>query len=66
MPAIKTQELTNQRKKVAKGIRRYPGAAGDPRMNLAVQAKLDNPDLSTLAALTKGGFVFITLLIHQG
>jgi len=54
----KDTNIDEPKEKVAKVIRRYPGAAGDPRMNLAVQAKLENPNLSTLAALTKGGFVF--------
>ena len=48
----------NQRTKEAKGNRRKPGASGDPRMNLAVQSKLEDPSLSLVAALLKGGFVF--------
>ena len=54
----KDTRADKSKKNVAKGIKRYSGAAGDPRMNLAVQAKLENPDLPTLAALTKGGYVF--------
>jgi len=37
------------------------GRSGDPRMNRAVQAKVDNPNLSLVAALMAGGFVFNTL-----
>mmetsp|Transcript_5545 Transcript_5545/g.9926 ORF Transcript_5545/g.9926 Transcript_5545/m.9926 type:complete len:425 (+) Transcript_5545:476-1750(+) len=37
------------------------GRSGDPRMNRAVQAKVDNPDLSLVAALMEGGFVFNNL-----
>ena len=54
----KDTRADKSKKNVAKGIKRYSGAAGDPRMNLAVQVKLENPDLPTLAALTKGGYVF--------
>ena len=36
----------------------HPGRHGDPRMNAAVQAKLENPDLPLLDALATGGFVF--------
>jgi len=36
----------------------HPGRIGDPRMNRAVQAKMDNPNLSLVAALVAGGFVF--------
>ncbi|KAL7536923.1 hypothetical protein ACHAXR_007472, partial [Thalassiosira sp. AJA248-18] len=36
----------------------HPGRTGDPRMNGAVQAKLDNPNLPLVAALFAGGFVF--------
>mmetsp|Transcript_26257 Transcript_26257/g.39552 ORF Transcript_26257/g.39552 Transcript_26257/m.39552 type:complete len:105 (+) Transcript_26257:1-315(+) len=35
-----------------------PGRPGDPRMNAAVQAKLEDPDLPLLEALAAGGFVF--------
>ena len=35
-----------------------PGRLGDPRMNAAVNLKLQNPDLPLLEALVKGGFVF--------
>lgn len=35
-----------------------PGRPGDPRMNAAVQAKLEDPDLPLLEALALGGFVF--------
>lgn len=37
------------------------GRRGDPRMNRAVQAKVTNPDMSLLAALIAGGFVFTDL-----
>ncbi len=36
----------------------HPGRPGDPRMNAAVQAKLEDPDLPLLEALAAGGFVF--------
>lgn len=45
-------------KKEAKGKSSHPGRVGDPRMNLAVQAKMADPDLSLVAALIAGGFVF--------
>lgn len=35
-----------------------PGRPGDPRMNAAVQAKLEDPDLPLLEALAVGGFIF--------
>ena len=34
------------------------GRTGDPRMNNAVEAKLNNTDMSLVAALVAGGFVF--------
>lgn len=34
------------------------GRSGDPRMTMAVQAKLDNPDMPLVDALVEGGFVF--------
>merc|ERR1712086_636875 len=46
------------KKKATAGNKRKCGASGDPRMNRAVQAKLDNPNLSLVTALMKGGFVF--------
>merc|ERR1712071_237474 len=36
----------------------HPGRHGDPRMRRAVQARVDNPAMSLLAALVTGGFVF--------
>ncbi|KAL3780573.1 hypothetical protein HJC23_004165 [Cyclotella cryptica] len=36
----------------------HPGRTGDPRMNRAVQAKLENPDMPLITALVLGGFVF--------
>jgi len=36
----------------------HPGRPGDPRMNAAVQAKLEDPDLPLLEALAAGGFIF--------
>mmetsp|Transcript_17773 Transcript_17773/g.31317 ORF Transcript_17773/g.31317 Transcript_17773/m.31317 type:complete len:393 (-) Transcript_17773:188-1366(-) len=44
-------------KKSGKGTT-HPGRIGDPRMNRAVQAKIDYPNLSLVAALVAGGFVF--------
>lgn len=41
-----------------KKAKSHPGRFGDPRMNLAVQAKQDNPSMPLLTALVKGGFVF--------
>ena len=35
-----------------------PGRRGDPHMNLAVQAKMADYNLSLVAALIAGGFVF--------
>ena len=35
-----------------------PGCKGDPRMNRAVQARLDNPDMPLYHALRIGGFNF--------
>eukprot|EP00804_Cyclotella_cryptica_P001423 CCRYP_003676-RA/>CCRYP_003676-RA protein AED:0.16 eAED:0.16 QI:336/0.8/0.83/1/0.8/0.66/6/0/484 len=43
-----------------------PGRLGDPRMNRAVQAKLDNPDISLVTALVRGGFVFPGLEESKG
>merc|ERR1712087_603168 len=40
------------------GLKSHPGRVGDPRMNRAVQAKLDNPELSLLDSLVQGGFNF--------
>lgn len=37
---------------------RGPGCKGDVRMDRAVHAKMDNPDLSLLSALIAGGFDF--------
>ena len=34
------------------------GRSGDPRMTMAVQAKLDNPDMPLVDALVEGGFIF--------
>lgn len=36
----------------------HPGRTGDPRMNRAVKAKLENPSMPLIAALVIGGFVF--------
>lgn len=36
----------------------HHGRVGDPRMNLAVQTKLGSPDMTLIAALRAGGFVF--------
>mmetsp|Transcript_38727 Transcript_38727/g.71017 ORF Transcript_38727/g.71017 Transcript_38727/m.71017 type:complete len:370 (+) Transcript_38727:324-1433(+) len=44
-------------KKSGKGTT-HPGRIGDPRMNRAVQAKIDYPNLSLVDALVAGGFVF--------
>ena len=46
------------KKKAAAGNKRKSGVSGDPRMNRAVQAKLDSPNLPLVIALVKGGFVF--------
>ena len=43
-----------------------PGRLGDPRMNRAVQAKLDNPDIPLISALVRGGFVFPGLEESKG
>mmetsp|Transcript_27612 Transcript_27612/g.57985 ORF Transcript_27612/g.57985 Transcript_27612/m.57985 type:complete len:350 (-) Transcript_27612:822-1871(-) len=37
------------------------GRSGDPRMNRAVRAKLQNPQLPLVTALVEGGFVFPSL-----
>ena len=53
-PATKKKKQTPTKKQAS----RHPGRHGDPRMNAAVQAKLENPDLPLLDALATGGFVF--------
>ena len=49
---------TKKKKQIPSKQASHPGRHGDPRMNAAVQAKLDNPDLPLLDALATGGFVF--------
>ncbi|KAL7483567.1 hypothetical protein ACHAW6_009200 [Cyclotella cf. meneghiniana] len=44
----------------------HPGRTGDPRMNRAVKAKLENPSMSLIAALVIGGFVFPDLEKLEG
>ena len=41
-----------------KKYKTHPGRVGDKRMNKAVEARLQNPDLPYLDALIAGGFVF--------
>ena len=53
------------RKKAAKGTRK-PGYPGDPRMNHAVQAKINNPNLFLVAPLMTGGFIFSNLADEPG
>jgi len=37
---------------------KHPGRHGDKRMNRALEARKKDPDLSLLAALLAGGFIF--------
>lgn len=48
----------NSKKKAARHPGRKHGASGDPRMNRAVQAKIEDPNLSFVEALVRGGFIF--------
>ena len=45
---------TNKKMKYTK----HPGRHGDKRMNRALEARKKDPDLSLLAALLAGGFIF--------
>ena len=58
-----TNNNTDSKITVAKASSRFiikSGRKSDPRMDRAVQLKLDNPSLSLLDALRAGGFVFPT------
>ena len=57
------QQAQTSKKKAVKDNARKHGASGDPRMNLAVQTKLDNPELPLVTCLTRGGFVFNNLAV---
>lgn len=48
-------QLSRRRRRV---LPAYQGKRGDPRMNKAVAAKLENPQISLLDALLVGGFEF--------
>ena len=52
------QVETTKKKAHSTATKPQPGRPGDPRMNRAVQAKLEDPDLPLLDALALGGFVF--------
>jgi len=53
-PNHSTSSKVYERKK----YKTHPGRVGDKRMNKAVEARLQNPDLPYLDALIAGGFVF--------
>ena len=53
-PNHNTSSKVYERKK----YKTHPGRVGDKRMNKAVEARLQNPDLPYLDALIAGGFVF--------
>ena len=53
-PNHSTASKVYERKK----YKTHPGRVGDKRMNKAVEARLQNPDLPYLDALIAGGFVF--------
>ena len=59
--ANKTLKVKNKQlpaKKKAANAKPHPGRRGDPRMQLAVQAKINDPNISLIDALVAGGFVF--------
>ena len=47
--------------KTSSAVQGSRGRCGDPRMNRAVQAKIDNPHMPLMTALLRGGFVFPAL-----
>ena len=60
-PSNTTKMAQTDANKIAdenKPRKRGAGRAGDPRMRLAVETKLNNPDISFVSALIAGGFVF--------
>lgn len=59
--SVITKPQTQQKETVKKKSSRsskHPGRTGDQRMNKAMQAKLNNADISLIDALLSGGFVF--------
>jgi len=59
--SVITKPQAQQKKTVKKKLSRsakHPGRTGDQRMNKAVQAKLNDSDISLIDALLSGGFVF--------
>lgn len=63
LPSGAANDKSDSKPSVAKGpkIVVKSGRKSDPRMDNAVQAKLDDPSLSLLDALRAGGFVFPSL-----
>lgn len=58
-------ETKQARGKKGETAKAHPGRLGDPRMNMAVAAKLNDPDLPLLDALLAGGFVFPDLHVPR-
>ena len=53
-----TQKKIEGKKKAKKTKFKVPGRGGDQRMHKAVEARVQNPDLSLTNALLAGGFIF--------